>query len=203
MIIPLSGGRGTATPVGSWSRLTPEAKAERLLEAAAWVFAQEGLEAPMSEVAEAAGAGVASVYRIFPSKRELLAALVIRRLEQIKTAARQAERSQGDRWSALIGMLRSLVERQSADNFLGEVRTAVADHPDVQAANGRATSAMERVLEAAKAEGRLRSDATAADLRLVFAATRAARRFEPDQWPRMLELLIDALDTHGGQQAAG
>jgi AcrR family transcriptional regulator len=195
MVIPLSGAQGVAIPISSWSRLTPDAKAERLLEAAARVFGQEGLEASMSEVAEAAGAGVASVYRIFPSKRELLAALVIRRLRQINMAAREAERSQGDRWNALTDMLHSLVERQSADNFLGEVRTAVANHPDVQAAGARATAAMERVLEAAKAEGRLRSDATAADLRLVFAATRAARRFEPDHWPRMLELLIDSLDT--------
>ena len=33
------------------------------------------------------------------------------------------------------------------------------------------------------------------DLRLLFAATRAAKRVEPKEWPRMLELLIDALDS--------
>ena len=43
----------------------------------------------MSDVAEAAGAGVASIYRRFASKHELLAALVVRRLEQI--AGRRAE----------------------------------------------------------------------------------------------------------------
>jgi hypothetical protein len=32
----------------------------------------------------------------------------------------------------------------------------------------------------------------------VFAATRGARRVEPDQWPRMLELMIDALDSQRG-----
>jgi hypothetical protein len=51
------------------------------------------------------------------------------------------------------------------------------------------------MLAAARAEGRLRPDATALDLRLLFAATRAAKRVEPEQWPRMLELMIDALDT--------
>jgi hypothetical protein len=30
---------------------------------------------------------------------------------------------------------------------------------------------------------------------LLFAATRAAKRVEREQWPRMLELLIDALDS--------
>jgi hypothetical protein len=32
----------------------------------------------------------------------------------------------------------------------------------------------------------------------VLSATRAARRVEPDQWPRMLELMIDALDARRG-----
>ena len=50
----------------------------------------------------------------------------------------------------------------------------------------------------ARAEGRLRGDATTLDLRLLFAATRAAKQAEPEQWPRMLELMIDALDSHGG-----
>jgi hypothetical protein len=55
--------------------------------------------------------------------------------------------------------------------------------------------AQERLLAAARAEGRLRADATTLDLRLVFAATRAARNVEPEHWPRMLELMLDALDT--------
>jgi hypothetical protein len=39
----------------------------------------------------------------------------------------------------------------------------------------------------------LRADATALDLRLLFAATRAASQLEAGAWRRMLELGIDAL----------
>jgi len=162
------------------------------------VFARDGLDAPMSVVAEAAGAGVASVYRVFGSKRELLAALVIRRLDQIAAAAGEAYAQPGDRWSALTGMLRSLVSAQRADPFIGDARALVADDPEVAAAVARASEAQERLLAAARAEGRLRADATTLDLRLLFAATRAARRVEPDQWPRMLELMIDALEARPG-----
>jgi AcrR family transcriptional regulator len=195
MIIPVPSAETSELPRDSWTALTAEAKSERLLSAAADVFARHGLEAPMSEVAEAAGAGVASVYRRFPSKRELLAALVIRRMEQIVEAAWVAEESAGDRWSALTSMLRSIVEGQSADDFLGEALAAVDDVPGVTEATDRATAALERLLAAARAEGRLRSDATTLDLRLLFAATRAAKRVEPEEWPRMLELMIDALDS--------
>ena len=186
----------TRTPAQAcWSALTPEAKKERLLSAAGEVFAARGLDTPMSEVACAAGAGVASIYRRFPSKQELLAALVVRRMDQITAALLEAEASPGSRFGALTRTLRSLVHGQSADDLLGDARVIVAGHPDVEAATDRTTDAIERLLCAARAEGRLRSDATTLDVRLLFAATRAAKRIEPGRWPRMLELMLDALET--------
>jgi AcrR family transcriptional regulator len=182
-----------------WSALEPAAKRERLLDAAGELFAREGLDASMPAVAAAAGAGVASVYRQFPSKRELIAALVCVRLDRIAAAAREATASYGDRWTALTEMLHSLVDRQRVDDLLGEARMLVAEHSDVIAATERASAALEELLDAARAEGRLRADATTLDLRLVFAATRAAREVAPMAWTRMLELLIDSLDTAAHQ----
>jgi AcrR family transcriptional regulator len=188
-------GAGRQPGRGEWSLLTGPEKRERLLVAAASVFSRQGLETPMSDVAEAAGAGVASVYRLYPSKYELYAALVVRRMDQIVDAARTAESLPGDRWTGLTQMLRDLVAEQSVEPFVGEARALVADHPDVIESTARAGDAQERVLAAARAEGRLRADATSLDLRLLFAATRAAKRLEPEHWPRMLELMLDALDT--------
>src|SRR6201999_599571 len=93
---------------GEWTALDPAAKRERLLAAATEIFARDGLDAPMSVIAEAAGAGVASVYRLYESKRELLAALVVRRMDTIAAAAPEAYEQPGNRWEALTGMLRSL-----------------------------------------------------------------------------------------------
>lgn len=200
MIIPVEESRAgsgaaasPATERSQWSKLTPADKRERLLVAATEVFASHGLDAPMSEVAEAAGAGVASVYRAFPSKQELLVALVIRRWGQIEAAAREANERPGDRWTALVEMVTALAERQRTDPSMLEARMRVAEHPDVAAAVARAAEAQERLLAAARAEGRLRPDATTLDLRLLFAATRAARNVEPGHWRRMLSLMIDAL----------
>lgn len=184
----------SASPAPQWWTLSSEDKRERLLAAAATVIAEHGLETPMSEVAHAAGAGVGSVYRCYPSKRELLAALVARRLEQIERATREAIAAPGDRWTALTELLTALVSRQSADDFLGEARVLVGDHPDVIAASERSAAAFDQLLADARNEGRLRSDASALDIRLLFAATRAAKRLEPEQWPRMLALMLDALE---------
>jgi AcrR family transcriptional regulator len=199
MMIPASESEAASGRCG-WTSLDAPAKRERLLAAATEVFARDGLDAPMSVVADAAGAGVASVYRLFESKRELLAALVVRRMDTIAAAAREAYEQPGSRWNALTAMVRSLVSAQRADYLIAEARAAVSDHPDVIEAISRASEAQERLLAGARAEGRLRADATTLDLRLLFAATRAARRVEPERWQRMLELMIDALDT---QRPAG
>lgn len=200
MMIPVSEPEAGSGRAG-WTTLDAGAKRERLLMAATEVFARDGLDAPMSVVADAAGAGVASVYRLFESKRELLAALVVRRMDAIAAAAQAAYEQPGSRWEALTGMLRSLVSAQRADYLIGDARAVVSDHADVIEAVTRASEAQERLLAAARAEGRLRADATTLDLRLLFAATRSARHIEPDQWPRMLELMIDALDTDPGRFA--
>ncbi|HET9103065.1 MAG TPA: helix-turn-helix domain-containing protein [Solirubrobacteraceae bacterium] len=201
MIIPLkdsgAGGDAPAPAEPAWTGLTPAEKDARLLAVAGEVFVRRGLDAPMSDVACAAGIGVASIYRRFESKQELLAALVVSRLETIAAAAETARAQPGDRFQALVAMVHSIVETQSADDFMGEARMLVADHPHVVAALRRTTAEMEQVLADARDEGRLRSDATTLDLRLLFAATRVAKRVEPDHWPRMLELMMDALEAPG------
>jgi AcrR family transcriptional regulator len=182
-------------PSTAWPTLDQAAKRERLLTVAAEVFARDGLEASMPAVAAAAGAGVASVYRQFDSKHDLLAALVERRLDQVTEGATRAAAQEGTRWSALTGLLSNLVETQACDEFFGEAMHKVDDHPAVRAASERANEALERLLADARAEGRLRADTSILDLRLLFAATRAARHLEPNLHGRMLELLIDGLDT--------
>ncbi len=176
-----------------WSSLGQREKRARLLLAAGEVFARDGLDAPMPAVAAAAGAGVGSVYRQFPSKRDLLAALVVERLQESERGAEAALASGEDRWSALTGLLWTLAERQAGDDVLGEAMATVSEHPAVVEALAATVVSLERLLAAARAEGKLRDDATTLDLRLLFAATRAASQLEAGAWQRMLELGIDAL----------
>ena len=184
-----------------WSDLSAEGKRARLLAAAGEVFARDGLGAPMPAIAAAAAAGVGSVYRQFPSKRDLLAALVVERLEDIERDADAALASAAGPWAALTGLLWTLAERQAADDVLGEAMATVSGHAAVEQALASTNEALERLLAAARAEGRLRGDATTLDLRLLFAATRAAAQLQPDAWRRMLELGIDALQADAGSCA--
>jgi AcrR family transcriptional regulator len=186
-----------ASTARCWAELDAEDKRATLLRASGVVFARDGLDAPMPAVAAAAGAGVGSVYRQFPSKRDLLAALVVERLEDVERRAELALAGSDGPWKALTGLLWTLAERQVADDLVGEAMATVSTHPAVQVALASTTAALERLLSAARAEGRLRADASTLDLRLLFAATRAAVALEPGAWRRMLELGIDALQANG------
>jgi AcrR family transcriptional regulator len=185
-----------------WSDLDTDAKRARLLSTAGEVFAREGLDAPMPAIAAAAGAGVGSVYRQFPSKRDLLAALVIERHAEVEAEVEAALGNSAGSWEALTALLWAVAERQASDDVLGEAMVTVSEHPDVQDAVAATMHSLESLLDVAKAEGRLRPDATAMDLRLLFAATRAARGLEPGAWRRMLELGIDALRTDAQGETA-
>jgi AcrR family transcriptional regulator len=185
-----------------WSELDADAKRARLLAAAGEVFARDGLDAPMPAIAAAAGAGIGSVYRQFPAKDDLLAALVVERHVEVAREAEAALDDPGGPWSALVALLWSIAERQASDDVLGAAMATVPEHPDVLGAVATTMHALENLLTAAKEEGRLRPDATALDLRLLFAATRAARGLQGDAWRRMLELGIDALTADARRHSA-
>ena len=63
---------------------------ERILGAAKDVFAEQGADAQMDDVARKAGVGVGTVYRHFPTKEALLEALALEAFEHITTVAKEA-----------------------------------------------------------------------------------------------------------------
>ena len=72
----------------------------------------------------------------------------------------------------------------------------MADEPAVRRRRTAVNAVLDELLDLARAQGRLRTDASARDIHLLFAATRAARTIDADGWKRVLVLLIDALADH-------
>jgi len=177
----------------AWGALDAAAKRARLLAVSQEVFARDGLDAPMPAVAAAAGIGVGSLYRQFPSKRELLTALVVERLEEVIAEVEAALGSDAGPWAALTAFLWDHCERAVGDDVLAEAIAALQVDPAVKRVRARSTAALQRLLDAAKAEGEVREDATALDLRLLFAGVRAAEQVQAGAWRRALELGIDSL----------
>jgi AcrR family transcriptional regulator len=81
-----SGADGTVQPL----RRDAARNRKRLLEAAAEVFAEQGLQASVDDVARVAGVGMGTLYRRFPTKDALIDELVRELLTEDLQDAREA-----------------------------------------------------------------------------------------------------------------
>lgn len=119
--------------------MTPRTKAalrrQQILNAADEVFGEHGVHAPLELVVERAGLGRATLYRNFPDRIALMAALLERGMDAFECAARDL----GDRPDGLGVLLHDVAEyiAESAP-MLDFWRTMERDHPVIEGADGRA-----------------------------------------------------------------
>jgi AcrR family transcriptional regulator len=169
---------------------------ERVIRAAAAVFAEKGMEAGIPEIAQRAGVGKATVYRSFPSKEHLVAAVAAERLDWITTLATQALTSD-DPGAAFEHVIMAIAERQASDCAVAGSMAADIHLPELDAARKTTHAALDALVDRARASGDLREDARAADLRVLFTGVahvlRATGEHDPDVWRRYGELIVRAL----------
>jgi AcrR family transcriptional regulator len=169
---------------------------ERVVAAAAAVFAERGLEASVPEVAARAGVGKATVYRSFPTKEHLIAAVVIDRIEDFERRARELL-DEPDAWAALGVLMTEKAVEHCADRTLASALQAAAASDLLVEPRRRMWEAVDALLDRAKAQGTIRESATSADLRVLWGG--AARMLtaddvdDPDEWRRYARLALDAL----------
>jgi AcrR family transcriptional regulator len=177
------------------SRLRSDAAANRArLLAAARERMAPGVTVSSREIARAAGVSVATLYRHFPTRDDLLVAA---REEQAAACTASLERAvaEPDVGRALRAYLREALAAQAAAPGF---RRAMAAAPDAAMRRTRFHREMTGLLERAKALGSVRPDVTVADLMLIFAANagvtaagRAAGRL--DRSRRLADLALTGL----------
>ena len=143
---------------------------EAILAAARELFA-ECAEVPMYEVARRAGVGQATLYRNFPDRRDLAAALM---LEAMEHTARLAAEHAGDP-DAFFVLLRSIVDTIARFHALGEIgREDTCLGSELHTRRRRLRELLAEPLRAAKAAGTVRCDLTIDDVFLVVLMVRGA-----------------------------
>jgi AcrR family transcriptional regulator len=166
-----------------------------IVKAARIVFARDGRQAQMDDIARRAKVGVGTVYRHFPTKEALLEALAMDRFEQIAGFAREAL-DVTDAWDAFAGFLQRCAALQASDRALSEV---LQDQPDLMSnAACRQVGLQDvvgKVVGRAQAAGTLRRDFHAADVGMVCCAlSRPVGGKGPGgSWERLLAIVLDGL----------
>lgn len=140
---------------------------ERILAAAEEVFLERGANVVLDEVAKRAGVGVATLYRRFPTREDLLAAAYSARFETFAETSRRRD-AELDPVSALRLYLEELVQHTNVYRGLAASLGTVLQ----VGTPGCAATSKEglRLLERAQKAGVVRSDVTFDDLVCVATA---------------------------------
>jgi AcrR family transcriptional regulator len=143
---------------------------EAILEAARELFA-DCTDAPMYEVARRAGVGQATLYRNFPDRRDLAAALLLEEMEHTEQLA--ADHAADP--DAFFVLLRSVAETIARFHALGELaREDACLGSALDLRRRRLRELLKEPLRVAKAAGTVRCDLTIDDVFLVVLMVRGA-----------------------------
>src|SRR5437660_11304324 len=104
----------TADPAARTLRADARRNRSAVLAAAKQLFAEQGLEAQVPDVAKAANVGVGTVYRHFPTKDHLIAALVADRFDRLAARARE-DLAAADAWEGISDFVRFAAQTQADD----------------------------------------------------------------------------------------
>jgi AcrR family transcriptional regulator len=167
---------------------------ERIVTAAGACFATEGMDCQVAEVARRAGVGNATVFRHFPTKQDLIMAVIEARMREMLALSDEAA-AMPDAETALRRLLDALcrvhvhdhgLKEMAAEHFQGDQRL-VALRDDI-------LDRLATLVERAKAAGVLRDEVSAVDLAVlvngVAAAVRGLEERRPGLYRRYLEIAL-------------
>ncbi|MEU4805675.1 helix-turn-helix domain-containing protein [Actinosynnema sp. NPDC023587] len=185
-------------------RLRTDAAVNRtkILDTAWEVFATEGLGVPMSEIARRAGLGVATLYRRFPTKEDLVAAVFSEQMVECGDLLDVAL-SDPDPWHAFCQVIGQMCAMQAQDRgFSKACVTAFPNTAQFRASRERAERGFAELVERAQAAGALRRDFDLTDLTVVLLANSGVRGDTPEATNaasrRLVAYLLQAFRADGG-----
>lgn len=170
-----------------------------LLAAAADEFAERGLDASVADIARRAGVGKGTVFRHFATKDDLLAAIVIDRMDALN-AVGEGLLNAADPGAALLEFLTVAAhQRQQRDlSFLQEAGELNAEVVKVRV---QMFHTVHRLVDRARAHGAVRDDVTGTDVILLMCAPNYVTGYvpdaSPDLWRRYLAIIFDGLRPDG------
>jgi AcrR family transcriptional regulator len=174
----------------------------RILEAAAEVFAERGLEASTAEIARRAGVGEATLYRRFPTKDDLIVAIVQAQMDEVSEMA-EAYLHDPDPWRGLARFMHDMVAAHVSDRgAMDAAKEECMTRPELDAHRRRLIDATGALVRRAQDAGVVREDLTGQDLAFLLTAASAVGGLpfpglREDLWKRYLGVILDGMRPEG------
>jgi AcrR family transcriptional regulator len=167
---------------------------EQIVSAARILFITNGPDAPMEDVARAAGVGVGTLYRRFPDRNSLLTAVATDVIERLAAILQAARSSEPDAWQALRRYLYGWAEFRLGllhDTLCHGMPAAVQADVELRRVRETWLKLLEELLGDARDEGSLRPEVTLTD---VATFMNMLIRLDPGETTtRLLEFMLDGL----------
>jgi AcrR family transcriptional regulator len=167
---------------------------DRILEAASDAFAEIGPDVTIDEIARRAGVGHGTVFRRFPTKDALRAAVIGVRLDGMLTRARDLL-DEPDAGAAFEEFVWTAAEALRRDRALFEGLEKCEGFADVSRAKQELHATVDTLIRRAHRAGAVRAGLDARDIgALVGAAIQASVYADrSDAWRRYVEVVLDGL----------
>ncbi|MEV5748432.1 helix-turn-helix domain-containing protein [Actinoallomurus sp. NPDC052308] len=148
---------------------------ERVLDAARALFAAEGLNVSMREIARRAGVGPATLYRRFPTKQMLVTEVFTEEMRACHAIVEEG-RADPDPWRGFCLVIERLCELHASNRgFTEAFMSTFPDAMDFAAGREHALNSIAELAHRAKDTGHLRHDFVLDDLILMLMANRGVR----------------------------
>ena len=183
-------------------RRDAERNRQRILDAAREVFAVQGLDAGLNEIARHAGLGVGTVYRRFPDKQTLVAAVLEDEVASLTALIEDCFHAESA-WDGLVCLLHVVAQRQVAHRGLSDVILGSSHHRQYSAAfRTRVGPRVASLVERAQHEGGLRCGVSVGDLMMILLMVgevgQAGDAVLPGLHRRYLDLFLESLRPRHG-----
>ncbi len=166
---------------------------QRLIDAAVAVFAEQGLDVAVAEVARRAEVGTATLFRNFPTKDDLIYAVIEARVTELLEVGRRAMEIE-DPGEAFEQFLIGVCELQVRDRgFFEAIHSRLIDEPELMQCKKGMIGMGEQILARAQEAGVVRDDVGPEDLGFLISAA-AGREGHHE---RYLRILLDGLRPAG------
>ncbi|GAA4294564.1 hypothetical protein GCM10023086_06830 [Streptomyces venetus] len=170
---------------------------KKILDAAREQITLRGPDAGMDEIAAAAGVAVGTLYRHFPTKTDLVAAVVAEyttHVAEVAEAARERLATGTRAVDEITDFLAHVTEATATNHAVKAAARALGADPVDRDAEARAGAALAALIQAGQADGDLHQDVTVDDFYLLFST--APTDQPPAARARWLALVLTGLTTH-------
>jgi AcrR family transcriptional regulator len=190
MVTTEPGPRDTAwVAVSRPQRASSRLKFDALLDAAREVFAADGVNGSLEEIARRAGVGIGTLYRYFPTRQALFDAVYVDEVEALARVA--GELGDCDPWDALAIWLRQFVGYATTKKAIFEALNF--DSPMFTACIQLIHSAGEPLLKRAQDAGKARTDVSFEDVRHLINGISGSNFTDDAQRDRVLTMALDGI----------